>query len=107
MGFLKRLFGGGGPSTGNTMTFYVRPKRCDEIVAVRLNMMNDLSITDDGAGYFVRKIAKAARCPFEAELYVDFDSSRKVTQVGVNNGETVDEAVYEEWLSARQNKASS
>jgi hypothetical protein len=108
MGFLRKLFGGGGgSSTQNMMTFYVRPKRCEEIVVVRLNMMNDLSITDDGNGYFVRKIAKAVRCPFEAELYVDFDSNRKVTQIGVTNGETVEEAVYQQWLAAQPNKTTA
>lgn len=106
MGFLRKLFGGGGASQQQAMTFYVRPKRCDEIVVVRLNLMNDLSLTEDNAGYFVRKIVRAYRCPFEAELLVNFDKDRRVTELTVENGETVEEAVYQQWLAEKESAAN-
>ncbi len=105
MGFLRKLFGGGAPQQ-QAMTFYVRPKRCNEIVVVRLNLMNDLSQTDDGAGYFVRKVARAYRCPFEAELHIYFDKDRRVTDLSVENGESVEEAVYQQWLAEQESSAS-
>ncbi|HEX2621112.1 MAG TPA: hypothetical protein VHL11_13215 [Phototrophicaceae bacterium] len=111
MDFLKKLFGGGsagGAGAGqNARLFYVRPKRCDEIVIVRVNMMNDLSQTDDGDGYFVRKMVRANRCPFTAELHISFDKNRKITQIGVQDGESVEEAEYNAWAAAHESSASS
>lgn len=100
MGFLRRIFGGGGKSSNDAvgLYFYVRPKRCDEIVKVRINMNNDLSRADEG-GYFVRKVVQATRCPFPAELHVSFDDKRRITQIGVQDGEEVGEEVYNEWIS--------
>lgn len=109
MEFLKRLFGGGGvPSgTGNeqfAMYFYVRPKRSEEIMRVRIDMRNDLSQADAG-GYFVRKVVRATRAPFPAELLVNFDDRRRVSGVEVENGEVVDESIYQEWLASQGENA--
>lgn len=99
MGFIRRLFGGGGGKPRDTV-FYVRPKRCEEIVAVRIDLYNEPSQTDDG-GYFLRKIVRGERCPFPAELHLNFDQNRRLIQVGVENGETVDESDYRAWLAER------
>ena len=50
MDFLKRLFGGGGASGEDSagLYYYVKPKGCDEVVRVRINRNNDLSLDDDG-----------------------------------------------------------
>jgi hypothetical protein len=104
MGFLKKLFGGGGGSSSPDkvgMFFYVRPKRCDEVVQVRVNLHNDLSEAEDGDGFFIRKTVRAIRCPFAAELHVTFDKNRKIVQVGVENGNAVDEADYNAWLASK------
>jgi hypothetical protein len=101
MGFFRRLFGGGPPAPKDRfVTYYVRPKRCDEIVPVRIDRNNDLSLTDEG-GYFVRKVARGERCPFPAELTVSFDSSRRESEVTVQDGERVSEAAYEAWLASK------
>lgn len=104
MGFFKRLFSGGNTNSSNDavgLYFYVRPKRCDEIVKVRINVNNDLSRADEG-GFFVRKVVQATRCPFAAELHISFDDKRRVTQIGVQDGEEVGEEVYNEWLAERE-----
>ncbi|MBC8099970.1 MAG: hypothetical protein H7Y11_11055 [Armatimonadetes bacterium] len=106
MSFLRRLFGGGGTASQpagdkDGLYFYVRPKRCDEIVVVRVNSMNDPSQTDDGNGYFIRKVVRATRCPFEAELLISFDNNRRITDISVQNGENVTVDVYQAWLAAR------
>ena len=101
MGFFRRLFGGGAPSPKERfITYYVRPKRCAEIVPVRIDRNNDLSKAEDGS-YFVRKLARGERCPFPAELTVSFDSSRREAQVTVQDGERVDEAAYLAWQNAK------
>jgi hypothetical protein len=101
MNFLKKLFGGSsGGNSDRARYFYVRPKRCNEVVKVRIDMMNDLSIADEG-GYFVRKIARAMRCPFPAELHLNFDDNKNLTQVGVQDGEMVEEADYQAWVESQ------
>lgn len=103
MNFLKKLFGGVGGSGGNANAqyFYVRPKRCDEIVEVRVNLHNDLSQNDDGDGYFVRKLVRANRCPFTAELHITFDNNRRIVQIGVQDGAAVEAEDYQAWLASK------
>ena len=77
--FLKKLLVGTGPGEKNILYLYVRPKRCDQIVRVRINLYNDLSLSD-GDGYHCRKVARAARCPFAAELFLRFDGKRRLLE---------------------------
>ncbi|HRL13203.1 MAG TPA: hypothetical protein PKX07_15070 [Aggregatilineales bacterium] len=103
MGFLRNLFGGGSRALDEgrrALYYYVRPKRCTAIIKVRIDTLNDLSLTDEG-GYFCRKIVRGERCPFPAELHVDFDKNHKVKQVGVQDGDLVEEAEYLAWLDAQ------
>lgn len=105
MNFLKNLFGGGNTGGGDDRRgfyVYVRPKRCDEIVEVRIDLYNDLSQTESGDGYFVRKMAQATRCPFPAEIYLEFNKARKVTESTVKDGEIVSAEDYEAYLAAKQ-----
>lgn len=109
MGFFKRWrtpkFGTPGSSPEfadkNAYFVYVRPKRCDEVVRVRINLMNDLSLTDDESGYFVRKIASAHRCPFQAEVLLLFDRQKRLVESQVENGEMVTHADYMAWQASQ------
>lgn len=105
MNFLKKLFGGKGGADSRGLYVYVRPKRCDQIVQVRIDLYNDLSKSDDGKGYFVRKIAEAARCPFPAELHLYFNNQRKLTEKRIENGEYVTEDEYRAWMAEKEEKA--
>lgn len=91
--FLKKLFSGGSSGDRNSMYIYVKLHRCDEIMKVRVNLYNDLSLTDDGA-YYCRKVVSAIRCPFPAEVELYFDKSRRLVESRVDKGELVDEAAY-------------
>ena len=99
MNFLKNLFGGGGRNEDRGMYFYVRPKMCQEVLRIRVDPLNDLSRTDDGKGYWCRKLASAARCPFQAEVEIYFDKNKRMTGSDVTNGELVSEG---EWLAGRE-----
>lgn len=101
MNFLKKLFGGSGGGDKRSLHIYVRPKRCNQIVEVRIDLYNDLSQDDEG-GYFVRKVAQAARCPFPAELMLHFDSRRILRESQVENGEIVSEEEYTAWVGERE-----
>ena len=98
MNILKNLFGGFSRSDDRGIYFYVQPKMCKEILRVRVDPLNDLSQTDDGKGYWCRKVASAARCPFQAELELRFDKNKRFQGSDVTNGKLVSEA---EWLAAR------
>ena len=99
MNILKSLFGGGGRDDDRGIYFYVRPKMCREILRIRVDPLNDLSRTDDGKGYWCRKLASAARCPFQAEATLHFDKRKQYTGGEVENGELVSEA---EWRAQRE-----
>lgn len=98
MNFLKNLFSGGNQSKDGGYYVYVKPKMCQEIVRVRINKSNDLSLTDDMNGYWVRKVASATRCPFQAEITLHFDKSRKLQDREIENGEFVSEEDYLEFI---------
>jgi hypothetical protein len=104
--FLKRLFGGGSGAgqkssdDPNGMYFYVQPRGCEEIVRIRINMMNDLSQRDEG-GYWVHKVVRGTKCLQSAELDVYFDDNRRFKSTDVKDGAVVDAAVYTAWQEAQ------
>ena len=104
MNILKNLFGGGAGNRGDKRGFYVyvRPKRCDEIVEIRVDLYNDLSQEDDSSGFFVRKLASATRCPFQAEVTLFFDKNRRNTTSDIENGEFVSAQEYAEWIAEKE-----
>jgi hypothetical protein len=76
LGFLSRLFGGGGGASGarsHDGGIYVRVKcnACGEVVQTRINPTSELSQDDEGGGYFVRKVLVGQQCfrPIEVELH--------------------------------------
>jgi len=98
--------GGGGKAPAERyQPYYVRPKRCPEVVLVRVDLFNDLSLTDDG-GFFVRKAARGERCPFSSEISITFDRNRRVTDITVENGEQVTEDDYLAWVSPASEDAA-
>jgi hypothetical protein len=101
--FLKKLFGGGqSPSETEDrgIYFYVRPKRCQEVVRVRIDPMNDLSMDDENQLY-VRKMVRGGGCPFPAELVVTFTVQRNVQDATVDLGELVDAAAYQAYQDSK------
>jgi hypothetical protein len=76
LGFIERLshlFSGGGGAPAADRGIYVRVKcnACGEIVQTRINPTSELSLLDDGTGYFVRKVLIGRQCyrPIEVELH--------------------------------------
>jgi len=100
--FLKNLFSGGGRTDDRGIYFYVKPKACQEIVQVRIDPMNDLSRTDGEDGFYVRKLATAHRCPFQAEVEVYFTKNKSVINAEITNGTQVTEAEWQAQEAARQ-----
>jgi hypothetical protein len=74
---LGRLFGGGGGGArAHDGGIYVRVRcdACGEIVQTRINPTSELSQSDEGGGYYVRKVLVGQQCfrPIEVQLrYAD------------------------------------
>ena len=102
MKFLKTIFGGGGSQGGdsNALYLYVQPKGCDEVVRVRINLMNDLSESDDGQGYIVHKMARGTKCRQNVEIFLTFNAQRRLVEQQIDDGVAVEAATYEAWLAA-------
>lgn len=109
MEFLKRIFGGRSSPTGGVsgdpdgMYFFIQPRGCDEVVRVRINRMNDLSLSDDGASLWVHKIVRGVKCRQVAELdlYFDVKNRQRLINSVVKDGTLVDQSVYETWIASQ------
>ncbi len=98
MGILKKiakLFSNSAPA-GYEYRFEVRCKRCGEVIPVRVNLSNDLSVeygekaTD--VTYRCRKIVMGEkRCYQQIELIMKFDSRRQLIDRRIVGGTFTDE----------------
>jgi hypothetical protein len=86
LSFLTRLFGGSAsPNTDKGIYVRVKCAACGEIVQTRINPATELSQSDEGEGYFVRKVLVGRQCyrPIEIKLrYADLkgkELSREVS----------------------------
>jgi hypothetical protein len=102
MNFLRSLFGGprGSAADRSGLYVYVRPTGCDEVIRVRINLLNDLSESDEGGSYFVHKLARGVKCRQNIEIDLAFDGQRRIREQHITGGEFVDAAAYEAWLQA-------
>jgi hypothetical protein len=105
MDLLKKLFSG---SSGDNrgIYFYVRPKGCEEIVRVRIDRNNDLSLNDDGKTLWVHKVVMGTTCFQRAELDVYFNQNRQVSSSEVTGGDLLKQADYDAWVASQQPKDS-
>ena len=104
MNLLKRLFVGGGGNSGDPagMYFYLKPKGCDEVVRVRINRNNDLSLADDGKNFWVHKVVMGTTCFQRVELDLYFNQNRQLSSSQASGGDLVKEADYQAWIAARE-----
>jgi hypothetical protein len=104
MDFIRRFFGTNGASSAgsagdpNGLYYYVRPQGCEEVVRVRIDRNNDLSLNDDNSSYVVHKHVRGVKCRQAVELTLHFDSSRRLVGNDVEHGTLVNEADYLTWM---------
>ncbi len=92
MGILDRLLGRS--AQANVLWLYVRCKRCGAKVRVRINLFNDLSVTDTG-GYILRKDILDDKCFQLMRAELSFDSKRRLISRGIEGGEYIAREEYE------------
>lgn len=105
------LFGSGGGGPDDGLYFYVRlynvPNRQspdDEIVKVRINSKNDISLSESG-DYFVRKMIVGNRKFKRAEMTLYFDGRKSLKDSEIDNGELVNKAAYEAYMAQFEDQA--
>ena len=88
MDFLKSLFSSTPAKPDKHFyTFNVKCKRCGEIIEGRVDLDNDLSLNDDGNGYFARKLLMGGnRCFQQIEVELNFDSTRQIQEKNIAGG---------------------
>jgi hypothetical protein len=92
MGFLKNLFGGATAKPEKRFyVFQVKCNRCGEIIEGRVDLDNDLSLSDEGDNYIVRKgLVGANRCFQQVEVEMAFNSARELLEKTVRGGTFVE-----------------
>ena len=92
MGFLKKLFGGEAAKPEKRYyVFQVKCNRCGELIEGRVDLDNDLSLSDEGDNYIVRKgLVGANRCFQQIETEMTFNSARELLDKSVRGGTFVE-----------------
>jgi hypothetical protein len=101
MGFFKKIskiFSPSGPQKVTDYATYITVKcnRCGELIQVRINLRNDLSLEDGSSSsnpsYFCRKvIIGEQRCFQTIEVELSFDSKRNIINRQISGGTFIDE----------------
>ena len=103
MGFLKKLFGGGGdgPRDGG-LYYYVRSRRSGEIIQLRLdpNQLSPEYENERVAGYFAHKTVVGQRSFERLEVELSFDAKKRLIDQSVKGGEFV---TREDWIAQQEN----
>ena len=92
MGFLKNLFSGTPTKPEKRYyVFQVKCNRCGEIIEGRVDLDNDLSLSDEGNNYIVRKgLIGANRCFQQIEVEISFTPARTLIEQSVKGGTFVE-----------------
>jgi hypothetical protein len=77
--FLTRLFKGGGGTPARDGGIYIRVRcdACGEVVQTRINPSSELSMVEEGEGYFVRKVLVGRQCFRPIEVTVRYSDLGK------------------------------
>lgn len=106
MGIFKRLFGGGSSAGGTKgaagdrgLYFFVKPEGCEEVIRVRIDPMNDLSESDDGKSFYVRKVASGVKCFKKVEMEFAFNGGKQLVEKDIKGGTLVEESDWIAWTN--------
>ncbi len=98
----------GSAVTGDVgLYYYVRCNRCGEVIRVRLNPLNDLSLDDAGTGLWAHKVIVGQRCYNRIEAEFTYDTNRKLLNSEATGGTIVDKQAFEADQAAHPQKAAT
>jgi hypothetical protein len=73
---------------------YVRCSRCNEVLKTRVDLIHDLSATDEG--FMTRKVLIGSnRCFQQIELILTYDNKRRIKDRSITNGNYISADEYE------------
>ncbi len=111
MNFLKSLAnlftGGGRPTVNNrTLSIYLLSRRCNEPLIGQIDLLNELSQTDEESGnahaYYARKVFRTSgqnRCFDQVEVELWFNQNKKVAEHHVQGVRWLEADEYERELA--------
>lgn len=103
MNMLRRLFGGGGAPTDNAIHLYVRCKRCNAPVHVRVDPRNDLLIEygddEDTSGYRLIKEIMDSRCFRLMRAEIEYDRGRREINRQIEGGTFISKEEYNQLVA--------
>lgn len=106
MGFLKKLFGGGGGEKKSEeyvdtrgVYFYIRCQNCGTITRVRADKEYDL--IREGDGFVWHKTIVDNRCFRPMQTVVTLDKAYQIVNTEISGGEFVAEEDYNKWLESK------
>ena len=109
MGFLQRLtslFSSRPAADRRYLTIYVVSRRCREPIAAQVDLMNELSLEEEGGrAYFARKVLHSSgrnRCFDQVEVELRFDGNKQVVGHEVTGGRWLSEEEYHQLLAERE-----
>jgi hypothetical protein len=93
---LSNLFASSGASHNPSYWIKVKCDRCGEIIRVRIDLHNDLSINfgenEQDITYFCRKMLMGSQhCYQQIEVELTFDAGRKLAQQEIHGGKFIEE----------------
>ena len=102
--FANLLMGGGAPNADKRyLTVYVLSRRCNEPVSGQVDLLNELSKTDEGDhAYYTRKVLHTtgeSRCFAQVEIELYFNQDKKVINHEVTGGRWLTSDEYEAELA--------
>ena len=113
MGFFKRwmnaLSGTAPTGSDRYLPIYVFSNRCREAVVGQVDMLNELSLADEG-GYYVRKVLHTSgksRCFGQVEVEVWLDSKKHIVRNAVQGGRWLTADEYQTELDAAAARAEA
>lgn len=101
---LANLFRGGAGGGERMLTVYLLSRRCNEPIAGQVDLLNELSLTEEGSdhAYYSRKVFSTSgrnRCFDQVEVELWFDQNKNVVEHQVQGGRWLDQAEYEQELA--------
>ncbi len=102
--WIASLLSGGGGGDNRFLPIYVLSRRCNEPIAGQLDLLNELSLTEDDADttYYGRKVLHTSgenRCFDQVEVLLWLDRNKQLVRHEVQGGQWLDAATYETELA--------
>lgn len=99
MGLFKRLAGlfSGGRSGPRFVDIYVLSRRCNEPIAGRVDLFNELSLAEEEHDYYARKVLHTSgerRCFDQVEVQLWFNRNKEIVDHQVSGGRWLEADEY-------------